>query len=123
MNFFTYVIALVCIAMSSLAQIAMKYGMSAGRADSSDLKSIYLQALLNSYVWLGIGFYGLSAVIWLWVLTRLPVSVAYPMVSLGFILTMLIGKFFLYENVSWQAALGGALILIGVTLIASTHRI
>ncbi len=121
MNFFTYAIALICIAMSSLAQIAMKYGMSAGHQDS-DIKSIYLQALLNPYVWLGIGFYGLSAVIWLWVLSRLPVSVAYPMVSLGFVLTMLIGKFFLQENISWQAAVGGALILIGVTLIASSHR-
>ena len=40
----------------------------------------------------GLALYGLGAMVWLYVLARLPLSAAYPFVGLGFILTMVLGS-------------------------------
>ena len=93
------VLAVFCVLLSSAAQIAMKRGM--GAPADSDLSSTYGHALTSPLVWLGLMLYGLSAVLWLWVLSRLPVSLAYPLVSLGFVVTMGVGVVWLGEPFSW----------------------
>ena len=70
-------------------------------------------------VWAGLALYGLSAGLWIWVLSRLDVGVAYPLVSLGFVLTLLVGVHWLGESFSWQRLAGCGLIVVGVMLLAS----
>jgi len=69
-------------------------------------------------VWLGLVLYGASAVLWLWVLSRLDVSLAYPLVSLGFVVTMALGIAWLGEPFSWVRVGGCTLIVLGVSLLA-----
>ncbi|MBW0171692.1 MAG: EamA family transporter [Hydrogenophaga sp.] len=109
-------LALFCVLLSSAAQIAMKRGMGAPAA--ADVGSIYLQALSSPMVWLGLMLYGASAVLWLWVLSRLDVSVAYPLVSLGFVVTLALGVLWLGEPFSWLRVAGCTLIVVGVSLLA-----
>lgn len=109
-------LALFCVLLSSAAQIAMKRGMSA--PGSGDLGSTYGQALSSPMVWLGLVLYGVSAVLWLWVLSRLDVSVAYPLVSLGFVVTLAAGVLWLGEPFSWLRVGGCTLIVVGVSLLA-----
>ncbi len=75
-------------------------------------------ALTSPLVWLGLVLYGMSAVLWLWVLSRLPVSLAYPLVSLGFVVTMGVGVVWLDEPFSWVRVAACTLIVAGVTLLA-----
>ena len=109
-------LALFCVLLSSAAQIAMKRGMSA--PVGGDLGATYGQALTSPLVWLGLVLYGASAVLWLWVLSRLDVSVAYPLVSLGFVVTLGVGVVWLGEPFSWVRVAGCTLIVIGVSLLA-----
>jgi multidrug transporter EmrE-like cation transporter len=109
-------LALVCVLLSSAAQIAMKRGM--GAPASADLGATYVHALTSPMVWLGLVLYGVSAVLWLWVLSRLHVSVAYPLVSLGFVLTLVLGVLWLGEPFSWLRVAGCTLIVVGVSLLA-----
>jgi multidrug transporter EmrE-like cation transporter len=109
-------LALFCVLLSSAAQIAMKRGM--GAPVSADVGSTYLQALTSPMVWLGLMLYGASAVLWLWVLSRLDVSVAYPLVSLGFVVTLALGVLWLGEPFSWVRVAGCTLIVVGVSLLA-----
>lgn len=111
-------LALVCVCLSAGAQLAMKVGMSPA-GGSGGVGSTYLQALANPWVWLGLGLYGVSAVAWLWVLSRLDVGLAYPLVSLGFVITLVAGVFWLGEPWSWPRLVGAALIVLGVVLMAS----
>jgi len=111
-------VALACVGVGALAQVAMKLGMRPVPGSEAGLASVYTQALLSPWVWLGLCLYGASAVAWLWVLSRLDVGVAYPLVSLGFVLTALAGVWWLGEAWSWQRVLGVALVVLGVLLLA-----
>ena len=110
------VLALFCVLLSSAAQIAMKRGM--GAPVSADVGTTYAHALTSPLVWLGLALYGASAVLWLWVLSRLDVSVAYPLVSLGFVTTLALGVLWLGEPFSWLRMAGCTLIVMGVSLLA-----
>jgi multidrug transporter EmrE-like cation transporter len=109
-------LALFCVLLSSAAQLAMKRGM--GAPAGGDLGATYLHALSSPLVWLGLVLYGASAVLWLWVLSRLDVSLAYPLVSLGFVVTMGLGVWWLGEPFSWLRVAGCTLIVVGVSLLA-----
>ena len=109
-------LAVFCVLLSSAAQLVMKRGMAAGAG--SDVASTYLHALSSPLVWLGLGLYGASAVLWLWVLSRLDVGLAYPLVSLGFVVTLVLGITWLGEPFSWTRLAGCGLIVAGVWLLA-----
>ncbi len=75
--------------------------------------------LLHSpMVFVGLGLYGIGAILWLFVLGRAPLSLAYPFVGIGFILTMLAGAFFLNENLTFARVAGTLLIAVGCVLVA-----
>lgn len=57
--------------------------------------------------------------VWLMVLQRLPVSLAYPMLSINFILVALAGHFIWREQLTWNQWLGTVLIMVGVAMIGS----
>ena len=115
-------LALGCVLLSSLAQIFMKMGMKVHGPTEGQLGApvvaTYLHALTSPLVWLGLGLYCLSAGLWIWVLSRLDVSVAYPLVSLGFVFTLYVGVQWLDEPFSWQRMAGCGLIVAGVLLLA-----
>ena len=107
-------LAVACVGLSAAAQVAMKLGMRA----ADGVTATYGHALTSPLVWLGLGLYGLSAVAWLWVLSRLDVSLAYPLVSLGFVFTFAVGIGWLGEPFSWQRLGGCGLIVAGVLMLA-----
>lgn len=116
-------LALVCVLMSSAAQVVMKLGMNAGSSPGGGaggpVLATYAHALSSPLVWAGLGLYGLSAALWIWVLARLDVSLAYPLVSLGFVITLVVGVQWLGEPFSWQRLVACGLIVAGVLLLAA----
>jgi drug/metabolite transporter (DMT)-like permease len=116
-------LALGCVLMSSAAQVVMKLGMNAGAPPvggaGAPVLATYAHALSSPLVWAGLGLYGLSAGLWIWVLSRLDVSLAYPLVSLGFVFTLAVGVLWLGEPFSWQRLAGCGLIVAGVLLLAA----
>ena len=76
--------------------------------------------LLSPFVWLGLLLYGVGTLVWLFVLAKVPLSVAYPFVGAGFILTALLGVFVLQETMNLSRGLGILLIIVGCILVART---
>jgi multidrug transporter EmrE-like cation transporter len=111
-------LAVLCVLMSAVAQLSMKVGMTPAASVSGGVQGAYAHALSSLWVWVGLFLYGLSAVVWLWVLTRLDVSVAYPLVSLGFVVTFAAGVLCLGESWSWPRVLGAGCIVAGVMMLA-----
>lgn len=66
----------------------------------------------------GLFCYVLSVVVWIVALSRVDVSVAYPMLSVGYVVNALLAMWLFGEAVSMQRWLGIGVVLIGVTLIA-----
>ncbi len=67
---------------------------------------------MSPLIWLGLSLYGLSVGLWIWILSKVELSVAYPFVCVGFLVTMAFGAFLLDENVTP--------IRIGETILVAT---
>ena len=76
--------------------------------------------LLHPWVFLGLAMYGGAALVWLLVLSRIEVSLAYPFVGLGFLVTMVLAWLFLGETVSVPRIAGTLLIAAGIVVLART---
>jgi drug/metabolite transporter (DMT)-like permease len=66
----------------------------------------------------GIACYVVSVVVWIIGLSRVPVSIAYPMLSLGYIVNAIAAHYLLGESVTLARWLGIGFIIIGVWLVA-----
>lgn len=131
---FGYGCATVSILLVSFAQLAMKWGMLRlpPAADLVDLMPTADSGLLSvlplmpwaalSWVFAGLAAYGFSLVAWLGALSHLPLSQAYPLLSLSYVLVYLIANGLGNFGESWslQALLGIAVIMAGVWLVTSS---
>jgi len=114
-------LALVSIAMSAVAQVLLKAGMTGAGvrdaiADGAPL-GIVRAVLLSPGVMGGLLLYGLGTVLWLAVLTRAELSQAYPFVGLSFVLTAAMGYFLFADAMTAGRIAGIALIFVGVVLV------
>jgi multidrug transporter EmrE-like cation transporter len=118
----TFVLILASVLLSSLAQIVLKGGVSgasaAAPAAAGDTVRGALTLALSWRVWLGLVIYFASAVVWLSVLARIPVGLAYPFVGLGFVITMLLAWLIRGEIPSLMQVLGTCTICFGVFLMS-----
>ena len=119
----TFLVAIASIALSVIAQFALKAGMSgdgvkAILAQPFGIRAL-LAVLLNKYVVLGFSLYGLGAVVWLAVLSKWDVSKAYPLVGLGFVLTAAIG-WMTGEDVTVLRMVGVGLVCAGIFCVGAS---
>lgn len=117
----TFLTALASILLSVAAQFSLKAGMASGDVRAA-LAAPFgpltpLLVLANRWVFLGFVLYGLGAAVWMAVLAKWDVSRAYPMVGLGFAVTLVVG-FLAGEQVGMARVLGVALICAGVLVTA-----
>jgi multidrug transporter EmrE-like cation transporter len=106
--------AILC---SVVGQILMKIGMNqVGGIEQLDL-GLLMNMLLNPYVFTGIGSYGVGFIAYLFALSKLDQSFAYPMFSLGYVLVAVFNWVFLHEPFSITRLAGVIVIIIGVALL------
>lgn len=109
--------------MTSLAQIVLKAGMGSPdvvRSLEGGLRTpVLTTVLLHPCVVIGLALYGGAALVWLLVLARVDVSLAYPFVGLGFVVTMFLAWAFLGEPVTPQRVAGTLLIAAGIVVLAN----
>lgn len=74
--------------------------------------------LFTPQLWLGLACYGVSVVVWIGALSRVPVSIAYPMLSLGYIVNAVAAAALFGEQLTYAKAIGIGLIGIGVLLVS-----
>ena len=116
-----YIIALISILLGSIAQYLLKIGMTSINLDKKQDITLIIKSLVTNIPLLGgISCYGLSMIFWLYVLSKLELSKAYPLVSLGYVFTLLLGYFLLHEPVNNYKILGVAFIILGVIFITKS---
>jgi drug/metabolite transporter (DMT)-like permease len=120
------VLAIVSILLSAAAQVILKLGMTgvvgSGTAHATATAQVIAGALASPVVWLGLLTYGASAVAWLGVLARLDLSLAYPFVALGLVVTCFFGVLMFHEPMGALKLTGVALVVIGVLLVGLSAR-
>ena len=68
----------------------------------------------------GLACYGISVVVWILALSRVPVSVAYPLLSIGYIVNAIAAWMLFGESLTAQKLIGIGFIMVGVILVART---
>jgi multidrug transporter EmrE-like cation transporter len=124
MPFKTVGLVLFSVFLATAGQLLLKTGM--GRVGYIDGERIGkpLQLLGDiARTWqvvVGLAVFGLSAVSWLVVVSRVPLSFAYPFVGITYVLLALFGKFVLHEHVPTIRWIGVALVVAGIIVVGKT---
>ena len=108
------------VTMTVTGQLVLRHAMS-GLADQPFV-DVVLGAVVSPLVWTGALLYLLSTVTWLVVLSRIDLSVAYPMGSMNYVLVVLLSATLLDENVGLLRMAGLGLILVGILVVARSER-
>jgi multidrug transporter EmrE-like cation transporter len=108
------------VMLNAAAQLALKQGMRQIGYFDIDLRScsrIFLVVTASPYVLTGLLCYIVSVGVWLLVLSRVEVSYAYPLLSIGYIVTAFAGWLLFHESIGVTRWVGILVICIGVWLI------
>ncbi|MBS0342967.1 MAG: EamA family transporter [Proteobacteria bacterium] len=123
MNASTLVWLMSGVMLNAAAQLMLKAGASSVGAISlsagaASLWRTGLQLAMHPGILGGLACYVVSVVAWIVALSRVDVSVAYPMLSIGYVVNALLAWWLFGEVVSLQRWLGIAIIIFGVVLVA-----
>jgi drug/metabolite transporter (DMT)-like permease len=77
-----------------------------------------LELITVPSLWFALSAYGLSVIVWLVGLSRVPVSQAYPMLSMGYVINIGLAWWLLGEMPNAQRVIGIGVIVAGVVLVA-----
>ena len=116
---------LLSVGLAAVAQLMLKSGMNHVNDDlrpaTFGLDGASMRALVTeAYVWAGLSLFGLSALVWLVVLSRASLSFAYPFAALTYVLILLFDRFVLEETVPPLRWAGVAFIAVGIFLVSRT---
>lgn len=115
-------LVIISILCGVSGQLTLKMGMTQvgpiGGGAPGELLGVALRVLATPLVVAGLGFYALGAVTWLTVLSRVPLSLAYPTLALSYAIVPAMAWLLLGESVSYQRWLGVAAICLGVLFVA-----
>ncbi len=115
-----YGIVVLSVTFNAMAQLLLRVAMMGFNttSPSQSLVSRMLALAFSPSLMGGLVLFGFSILAWLVVLSRLPVSIAYPMASLGYVVAAVLGVVILREPVHVLQIVGIVVICLGVGLIA-----
>ncbi len=111
---------LISVLFNVSGQYSIKVGMNRfGVIEvNSAIFSVFSKLLIQPSIILGLVFYILSAFSWLIALSKLELSIAYPMLSIGYVILMFVSYFFLNESLGINKIIGTLLIVGGIVFIS-----
>ena len=113
------------VLLNALAQILLKAGMKT--FNNIDLKNNLMQTLisisLNPYIIFGFIAYCISIILWLWVLSKVDVSLAYPFQALGYIVVTILAWLIFQEDINLTRIIALIFISLGLIILAFSSRV
>lgn len=121
MNALSFSLILSGVLLNAAAQLLLKAGTNAVghfAFSAENLIPVGLKLALEPHILGGIACYVVSLVVWIMALSRVEVSIAYPMLSIGYVINALIAWHFFGESVNAMRMAGIGVIIVGVFLVA-----
>jgi multidrug transporter EmrE-like cation transporter len=109
---------LFAVATAAIGQVMLKHGMQIASARAADTRGpLAVTAATSPWVLLGLVVFGISAVAWLTVLSRVPLSVAYPFNALGYLGILTASTLLLHEGANVWTWVGTLLVVSGLIIV------
>lgn len=120
-------IIILSVLCSSVAQIALKKGMTqcdcSFALHLSNVVPLLSSLVLNPFLMAGVFLHVLALLTWLYVLKHVDVSYAYPFISMGFVIVLVLSYFLFNEAINLYRIAGVASIILGIILIGKSATI
>lgn len=122
MNSIFYVI--ISVLLNVLGQFSIKYGVNNfGDIDlSKNIFKVLLKLIFYPYIILGLIIYGIGSIFWILALSKNDLSFAYPLLSIGYIIILIISYLFLKEEITFIKIFGVILISFGICFIFLSNK-
>ena len=106
----SFSLILVGVLLNAAAQLLLK-----ARTNAMPLG---LRLAIEPHILAGLACYVVSVVVWIVALSRVPVSIAYPMLSIGYVVNAIAAWYLLGEAVTPMRLVGIGIIVLGVFIVA-----
>lgn len=113
--------ALIVALLLVAGQTCLKLGLDkTGGISSGSLMMFqtWFTVLTNPMVMLGFVLYGLASLVWLRVLTAQELSLVYPLISLSYAISLIVGKWLFDEDINITRMTGVSLIVLGAIVVS-----
>jgi len=117
----SFALVLTGVLLNAAAQLLLKAGTNAVGHFEFHLDNVLpvgMRLALEPHILGGLACYVVSVVVWIMALSRVPVSIAYPMLSIGYIVNAIAAFYLFNEPLAGQKLLGIGFIIVGVWLVA-----
>ncbi len=121
MNAVTFALLMTGVLLNAAAQLLLKAGTNAvGQFEFSaqNILPVGMKLAFEPHIAAGLACYVVSVAVWIVGLSRVPVSIAYPMLSVGYIVNAVAAWYLFGESLTAQKLAGIAFIVCGVYLVA-----
>jgi drug/metabolite transporter (DMT)-like permease len=115
-----YILILIVVMMISSGQILFK--MIAKNMPGSFALSEWIAFVFAPLTISVFALYGIATFLWIYVLKLYPLSTAYPIMALGFVIVPFASFIFFNEQITLRLIMGSLLIICGVLIIAIEHN-
>ena len=115
-----YPLLLTGVLLNASAQLLLKAGTNAvGRFEfaAANLVPVASRVALEPHILAGMACYGISLIVWIMGLSRVDVSVAYPLLSLGYVINALAAWYLFGESLTALRLAGIGFIVVGVLVV------
>jgi len=109
------------VLLNAAAQLFLKAGTNTLKTLNLSGDNIFYAAtkiVFEIHILGGLGCYVLSVAIWILALSRVDVSIAYPLLSIGYVVNFFAAWYLFGEIISAQKMIGIAVIILGVFIIS-----
>ena len=109
------------VLLNAAAQLLLKAGTNAvGRFEfvADNIVPVATRLAFEPHIAAGLVCYGVSLVVWIMGLSRVEVSIAYPMLSIGYLVNALAAWYLFGEAVTLTRLAGIGIIIVGVYIVA-----
>jgi multidrug transporter EmrE-like cation transporter len=121
MSALSFALVLLGVVLNAVAQLLLKAGTNAigeFQFTAANLAPVGWKAATQPFILGGLACYVVSVGVWILALSRVEVSVAYPMLSIGYVINAVAAYLLFGEAVSPQRMVGIGIIIVGVYLVA-----
>jgi undecaprenyl phosphate-alpha-L-ara4N flippase subunit ArnE len=112
MSFNNFSLIVFCIITEGISQLCLKH--------SADGDISFWQTLAKPILWLGILFWAIEIIAWTIVLEAVPLTIAFPVMSMTYVTTILASSLVFKEEINRRHILGTILITAGVACVGAT---
>ncbi len=121
MNGISFVLILIGVLLNAGAQLLLKAGTNAVghfAFERGNILPVGWQLATEPHIVGGIACYVISVIVWILALSRVEVSIAYPMLSIGYVVNAAAAWYLFGEAVTPMRLLGVGIIILGVFIVA-----